>query len=106
MEKVRIHTEFIKLDALLKFAGLCETGGEAKELIQGGEVKLNGEPCTMRGKKCVPGDEIELEDVEAEIVRGRNVRIGEGCRIGCVEYSGTLTAAPGTVGKSIRTSAE
>ena len=39
MEKVRIHTEFIKLDALLKFAGLCETGGEAKELIQGGEVK-------------------------------------------------------------------
>lgn len=51
MEKVRIHTEFIKLDALLKFAGLCETGGEAKELIQGGEVKLNGEACTMRGKK-------------------------------------------------------
>ena len=48
MEKVRIHTEFIKLDALLKFAGLCETGGEAKELIQGGEVKLNGEACTMR----------------------------------------------------------
>ena len=36
MEKIRINTEFIKLDALLKFAGLCETGGEAKELIQGG----------------------------------------------------------------------
>ena len=71
MEKVRIHTEFIKLDALLKFAGLCETGGEAKELIQGGEVKLIGEPCTMRGKKCVPGDVVELE--------GRQVQIAEGC---------------------------
>ena len=43
MEKIRINTEFIKLDALLKFAGLCETGGEAKELIQGGAVKVNGE---------------------------------------------------------------
>ena len=48
MEKIRINTDFIKLDALLKFAGLCETGGEAKELIQGGAVKVNGEVCTMR----------------------------------------------------------
>ena len=55
MEKIRINTEFIKLDALLKFAGLCETGGEAKELIQGGAVKVNGEVCTMRGKKCRAG---------------------------------------------------
>ena len=52
MQKILIHTEFIKLDALLKFAGLCETGGEAKELVQGGAVKVNGEVCTMRGKKC------------------------------------------------------
>ncbi len=51
MQKILIHTEFIKLDALLKFAGLCETGGEAKELVQGGAVKVNGEVCTMRGKK-------------------------------------------------------
>ena len=58
MEKVRIHTEFIKLDALLKFAGLCETGGEAKELVQGGAVKVNGEVCTMRGKKIRPGDTV------------------------------------------------
>ena len=55
MEKIRINTEFIKLDALLKFAGLCETGGEAKELIQGGAVKVNGEVCTMRGKKMPCG---------------------------------------------------
>ena len=54
----------------------------------------------------IEGDDIELAYVETEIVRGRNVRIGEDCRIGCVEYSGTLTAAPGTVGKSVRTSAE
>lgn len=54
----------------------------------------------------IEGDDIELAYVETEIVRGRNVRIGEGCRIGCVEYSGTLTADPGTVGKSIKTSAE
>ena len=39
MQKILIHTEFIKLDALLKYAGLCETGGEAKELVQGGAVK-------------------------------------------------------------------
>ena len=61
MEKVRIHTEFIKLDALLKFAGLCETGGEAKELVQGGAVKVNGEVCTMRGKKIRPGDVVEAD---------------------------------------------
>ena len=61
---------FIKLDALLKFAGLCETGGEAKELIQGGAVAVNGEVCTMRGKKCRPGDEITLD--------GRTVKIAEG----------------------------
>ena len=70
MDLIRIHTEFIKLDALLKFAGLCETGGEAKERIQAGQVLLNGQVCTMRGKKCVPGDTVELE--------GRAVRIAEG----------------------------
>lgn len=61
MDTIQINTEFIKLDSLLKFAGMVETGGEAKELIQAGQVKLNGEVCTMRGKKCVPGDEIELD---------------------------------------------
>lgn len=61
MQTIQINTEFIKLDSLLKFAGLVETGGEAKELIQGGAVKLNGEVCTMRGKKCVAGDTVELD---------------------------------------------
>lgn len=54
----------------------------------------------------IEGDDIELAYVETEIVRGRNVRIGEGCQIGCVEYSGALTANPGTVDKSVKTSTE
>lgn len=58
-ESVAIRTEFIKLDALLKYAGLKDTGGFAKELIQAGQVKVNGEVCTMRGKKIRPGDTVE-----------------------------------------------
>ena len=56
MKTITITTEFIKLQDLLKFANLVETGGEAKERVQGGEVKVNGEVCTMRGKKIRPGD--------------------------------------------------
>ena len=59
-EKIKIATEFIKLESLLKFAGIMETGGEAKVVIQEGEVKVNGEVCTMRGKKLRPGDRVEL----------------------------------------------
>ena len=62
-EKIAIRTEFIKLDALLKFSGLCETGGLAKEAVQNGEVLVNGEVCTMRGKKIRPGDRVSLDDV-------------------------------------------
>ena len=58
MRKVMITTEFIKLQDLLKFAGLVETGGEAKERIQAGEVQVNGESCTQRGKKIRPGDRV------------------------------------------------
>lgn len=58
---IKINTEFIKLEALLKFAGVAETGGEAKLAIQNGEVKVNGELCTMRGKKLHPGDRAELD---------------------------------------------
>lgn len=60
MESIHITTEYIKLDALLKFAGLCETGGEAKEAVQSGQVFVNGEVCTMRGKKLRPGDKVSL----------------------------------------------
>lgn len=51
-KKINIDTEFIKLQDLLKLAGLCDTGGMAKMLIQNGNVTVNGEVCTMRGKKC------------------------------------------------------
>ena len=55
-EKVLITTEFIKLDSFLKYAGLTDTGGQAKEMVLEGMVKGNGEVCTMRGKKIRPGD--------------------------------------------------
>ena len=61
MRLITIDTPFIRLDALLKLAGLCETGGQAKVRIQSGHVRLNGEICLQRGKKCVPGDCVELD---------------------------------------------
>ncbi len=60
-EKLSIDSEFIRLQDLLKFSGLCATGGMAKIVIQNGEVKVNGEVCTMRGKKLRGGDTAEYE---------------------------------------------
>lgn len=62
METIQIETEFIKLDSLLKVAALVGTGGEAKYAIQEGMVKVNGEVCTMRGKKIRPGDMVDFAD--------------------------------------------
>lgn len=59
---VVIGTEFIKLEAALKFANVVESGGMAKTVIQDGEVLVNGEVCTMRGKKLYPGDEMVFAD--------------------------------------------
>lgn len=61
---VSITTEFIKLEALLKLANLVGTGGEAKMLIQDGQVSVNGEVCTMRGKKLRPGDTVQFQGQE------------------------------------------
>ncbi len=66
-ERVKITTEFIKLDSLLKFSGLCDTGGFAKEIIQAGKVKVNGEICTMRGKKIRSGDVVEVDKYRVEV---------------------------------------
>ena len=55
---VSITTEFIKLQDFLKFANACESGGMAKTFIQNGEVQVNGEVCTQRGKKLRPGDTV------------------------------------------------
>lgn len=63
----KISTEFIKLEGLLKFSGAVGTGGEAKDLIQSGEVKVNGEVCTQRGKKLRPGDFVRLGDLKITV---------------------------------------
>lgn len=55
-ETVTIRTEYIQLQSLLKFNGISETGGQAKEFIQEGLIKVNGEVCTARGKKIRNGD--------------------------------------------------
>lgn len=67
MEHIGITSEFIRLDAALKLGGVCPTGGEAKLLIQRGAVRVNGEICTMRGKKLRPGDRFEIRGREIEV---------------------------------------
>lgn len=58
---IKITTEYIKLDQLLKFSGIVDSGVFAKEIIWDGLVKYNGEVCTMRGKKVYPGDKVLVE---------------------------------------------
>ena len=64
-EKIAIKTESIKLDQLLKFSGVADIGSEAKQMVLDGIVNVNGEVCTMRGKKIRPGDLVEItgEDI-------------------------------------------
>ena len=66
-EKVSIDTPFIKLDNLLKLAGVASTGGQAKLMIQSGMVQVNGEVCTMRGKKMRPGDKASTDEMSIEV---------------------------------------
>ena len=67
-QEIRIHTDYIRLDALLKLAGMADTGGAAKVLIQAGKVRVNGEICTQRGRKLRPGDRVSLDGVELTLV--------------------------------------
>ncbi|MGL4424683.1 MAG: S4 domain-containing protein YaaA [Cetobacterium sp.] len=60
MQEIKISTEYIKLDQFLKFTGELETGGQAKELILDGQVKVNGEIEERRGKKLYPGYKVEF----------------------------------------------
>lgn len=64
IDRIKIDSEYIKLQNLMKFCGLVGTGGEAKIVIQNGEVKVNGEVCTMRGKKLRAGDKVEFDGTE------------------------------------------
>ncbi|MCL2068266.1 MAG: RNA-binding S4 domain-containing protein [Oscillospiraceae bacterium] len=66
-EEISIKGDFIRLDALLKFTGASQTGGHAKIMIADGIVKVNGEVCTMRGKKLYPGDAAEVNGIEYKI---------------------------------------
>lgn len=59
----KIDTDFIRLDAFLKMCDAVQTGGHAKIVIQEGEVRVNGEICTQRGKKLRNGDNAEFENV-------------------------------------------
>ena len=63
-EKIKIDSEFIKLQDLLKLGGAVDTGGMAKVIIQNGEVEVNGEVCTMRGKKMRNGDFAVFDDLK------------------------------------------
>ncbi len=67
MEQIQITTEYIKLDAFLKFCTAASSGGEAKVLIADGQVSVNGEVCTQRGKKLRPGDVVELAGAAYEV---------------------------------------
>ena len=59
-EIIAIRTEYIRLDQLLKFAGVVPTGGMAKEMILTGDITVNGEVCILRGKKLYDGDRVEF----------------------------------------------
>ena len=69
MEEIKITTEFIKLDAFLKFCGAVYTGGEAKKAVIYGEVKVNGEECLQRGKKLYEGDTVEIDETIYKVVK-------------------------------------
>ena len=61
LTEIKIKEDFIRLDSAMKLSNLVVTGGHAKIVIQEGEVKVNGEVCTMRGKKLRIGDTVEFE---------------------------------------------
>ena len=67
-EQIHIDTEFIRLDSLLKLSGGTVTGGQAKVAIQSGQVLVNGEVCTMRGKKMRPGDTAQIGELLIEVL--------------------------------------
>ncbi|MCK4304818.1 MAG: RNA-binding S4 domain-containing protein [Candidatus Eisenbacteria sp.] len=73
---VEIVTAAIRLDGLLKFSGLAGTGGEAKHLIQSGHIRLNGTIEVRRSTRVVPGDRVELLDVEGRVHTLLEVRPG------------------------------
>ncbi len=69
IKEIKITTDFIKLDSFLKLASAVSTGGHAKMVITGGEVKVNGQVCLMRGKKLYESDIVEIEKTLYKVVK-------------------------------------
>ncbi len=67
--EVAIKTGYIKLDQLLKYTGIAETGGHAKEIVAEGACAVNGEVCTQRGRKLYPGSVVEIDEYRIEIIK-------------------------------------
>ena len=72
-ERIGIRTQSIAVDALLKFAAVAGTGGEAKSLVQAGQVRVNGQTETHRGRRLVPGDRVEILDPEGGVERALEI---------------------------------
>ncbi len=72
MKQIPIHTDHITLDAFLKFAGVSLTGGQAKQIIRAGKVRVNGTPESRRGRKLRPGDTVAIEGEEEFLVTAAN----------------------------------
>ena len=70
MNNVKIVTPFIRLDGFLKLAGAVGTGGEGKVRVLAGQVRVNGETCTQRGRKLVPGDMVEIDGRAYRVAKG------------------------------------
>lgn len=66
--EIKIETDYIKLDSLLKFSGAAQTGSDAKEIIREGKVLLNSEVCLMRGRKVRRGDRVCIPEEETELI--------------------------------------
>ena len=69
-QEIPITTEYIKLESFLKLANAVESGGMAKNFILGEQVSVNGEVCTMRGKKLRPGDRVQFDGCVYKVVDG------------------------------------
>ena len=67
VEQVEIHTEFIKLDSFLKFAGIAETGGHAKLMVEEGDILVDGQVCLQRGRKLYPGMIVEFDGYQFQV---------------------------------------
>ena len=67
LKEIKIKEDYIRLDSLMKLSNLVVTGGHAKMVIQNGEVRVNGEVCTMRGKKMRNGDYLQYEDIKVVV---------------------------------------